>query len=90
MSNSDYNNFVYSLNQLNKNKLNNNSKNKANAIRENFESLLHLEPGTLNFNYNENLNSSGRNYKNNKNFFNALQKGNINAQYKLFKKIYGI
>lgn len=84
-----YNNFVYALNTLENNRKNSNSRNKSNALRENFEKILNIKPGNLNWNNRYlNLKNSGRNYKNYKNFFDALQKGNINAKYKLYKRIY--
>ena len=66
-----------------------NSNNTATMQRRNFENLFYYENGDLNFNrfLNSNI-PPGPNYKNTKNFFNALMKRNKAAMYRLSNMIY--
>lgn len=66
-----------------------NSRNLANLQRRNFENLLGYKNGDLNINrfLNSNI-PPGPNYKNTKNFFNALLKKNKAAMFRLSNMIY--
>ena len=89
--NSNFNNFkelMKMLKEMNRNPQNC-RKNLNNAIRENFERSLGYRSGTLKISNNPStVIVNGPNYKNNNNFFNALENYNPNAIKRLYKMNY--
>ena len=83
---SSYSNFLAFISNVRSQPYN--SQNTANINRRNFENLLGYNNGDLRLNFMNHNAPPGPNYKNNRNFYNALIRKNKAAMYRLANFIY--